>query len=252
LPSTLTNRCMTIMVTSRRVKAYFRRLRNNNTNGTHSRILWGPVDGRGACCDAHTIGPFPRDVAEEYALVPDCTNHQTTPRPLQSERHERKDTDITDRRKQGDTTTQDGTGGGQRRGNTTQTTRCDTCETHRHKKLTAHHHLMHVRRCHPTWTTSNGGVRLTASCASWDREPFFNSKQQWATGEQTMEATFQSAPSEKVPPSTRNKKKSTFPRLRVANSVHEKKREKTIFGGAARKSHIMHRTYSTHNCFGLR
>ncbi len=54
MPSTLTNRCMTIKVTSRRVKAYFRRLRNNNTNGTHSRILWGPVEGRGACCNTHT------------------------------------------------------------------------------------------------------------------------------------------------------------------------------------------------------
>lgn len=47
-PSTLINRCMTILVTSGFDKAYFSRLRKKMTNGRDSRSLCGPWDGRGA------------------------------------------------------------------------------------------------------------------------------------------------------------------------------------------------------------
>merc|ERR1719428_168671 len=48
LPSTLIKRCMTIILASLYVSAYLRRLRRRTINGKHSRILWGPADGRGA------------------------------------------------------------------------------------------------------------------------------------------------------------------------------------------------------------
>lgn len=47
-PSTLIKRCITILVTSELVNAYFSRLRKKMTNGRDSRSLWGPWDGRGA------------------------------------------------------------------------------------------------------------------------------------------------------------------------------------------------------------
>lgn len=48
LPSILIKRCMTILVASELVKAYFSLLRRKITRGRHSLSLWGPVDGRGA------------------------------------------------------------------------------------------------------------------------------------------------------------------------------------------------------------
>lgn len=48
LPSTLMVRCITILVTSSRVKAYFKRLRSITTNGNDSLNLCGPQDGLGA------------------------------------------------------------------------------------------------------------------------------------------------------------------------------------------------------------
>lgn len=48
LPSTLIRRCITILVTSVLVRAYFSLLRRKITNGSDSRSLCGPWDGRGA------------------------------------------------------------------------------------------------------------------------------------------------------------------------------------------------------------
>lgn len=48
LPSTLIRRCMTILVTSELVRAYFSLFRRKITKGRHSLSLCGPVDGLGA------------------------------------------------------------------------------------------------------------------------------------------------------------------------------------------------------------
>lgn len=47
-PSTLMSRCITILLTSGFVNAYFKRLRKKITNGRDSLNLCGPWDGRGA------------------------------------------------------------------------------------------------------------------------------------------------------------------------------------------------------------
>merc|ERR1719386_113964 len=48
LLSTLISRCMTIILHSLYVRAYFSLLRSITMRGMHSRILWGPADGLGA------------------------------------------------------------------------------------------------------------------------------------------------------------------------------------------------------------
>lgn len=47
-PSTFTNLCITIAMTSLRVNAYFSLFLRNTMSGRHSRSLCGPADGRGA------------------------------------------------------------------------------------------------------------------------------------------------------------------------------------------------------------
>ena len=48
LPSTLTNLCMRIFLTSVPFRAYFSRFLRKMTSGSDSRSLWGPQLGRGA------------------------------------------------------------------------------------------------------------------------------------------------------------------------------------------------------------
>lgn len=65
LPSILTVLCMTILVTSFLVNAYFKRFLKISTNGNDSRNLCGPADGRGAktppnLSNIHDFGAFKR------------------------------------------------------------------------------------------------------------------------------------------------------------------------------------------------
>lgn len=64
LPSTLMSRCIMMLVTSLRVKAYLSLFLRKTMSGKHSRSLCGPADGLGACVRGSSVESWVRELVQ--------------------------------------------------------------------------------------------------------------------------------------------------------------------------------------------